>query len=74
MLTLSTDPKGAVLAAALVEHCLHPRALLSPMDADYCARMIKVVHRLGTPGFSTLNVYDKVRPSILPEAFCVLKT
>lgn len=30
------------------------------MDADYCAQIIKVVHSLGTPGFSTLNTYDKV--------------
>ncbi|KAI0693806.1 transcription factor/nuclear export subunit protein 2-domain-containing protein [Cytidiella melzeri] len=54
------NPKGAVLAAALVEHCLHPRALLSPMDADFCAQIIKLVHTLGTPGFSTLNTYDKL--------------
>lgn len=58
---LVVDPKGAVLASALVEHCLHPRALLSPMDADFCAQIIKLMHCLGTPGFSTLNTYDKVR-------------
>ncbi|GJE84409.1 THO complex subunit 2 [Phanerochaete sordida] len=54
------NPKGIPLAAAIVEHCLHPRALLSPMDADYCVQLIKAVHLQGTPGFSTLNVYDKL--------------
>ncbi|EKM59356.1 uncharacterized protein PHACADRAFT_191704 [Phanerochaete carnosa HHB-10118-sp] len=54
------NPKGTTVAAAIVEHCLHPRAMLSPMDADYCAQIIKVVHLQGTPGFSTLNIYDKL--------------
>ncbi|KAI0091900.1 transcription factor/nuclear export subunit protein 2-domain-containing protein [Irpex rosettiformis] len=54
------NPKGATLAAALVEHCFHPRALISPMDADFCSQIIKVMHSLGTPGFSTLNTYDKL--------------
>lgn len=31
------------------------------MDADFCAQFIKVIHLQGTPGFSTLNCYDKVR-------------
>jgi len=31
------------------------------MDADYCAQVIKAIHIMGTPGFSTLMVYDKVR-------------
>jgi hypothetical protein len=60
------DRKGSVvLASALVEYCLHPRALLSPMDADYCAQVIKIIHSLGTPGFSTLNTYNMVRVSLM---------
>lgn len=31
------------------------------MDADFCAQFIKVLHTQGTPGFHTLNCYDKVR-------------
>ncbi len=30
------------------------------MDADYCAQVIKAIHIMGTPGFSTLMVYDRV--------------
>ena len=57
----SVGPKPATLAAAIVEHCLHPRALISPMDADYAAQIVKVLHLLGTPGFPTFHTYDKVR-------------
>ncbi|KAL6309570.1 transcription factor/nuclear export subunit protein 2-domain-containing protein [Sparassis latifolia] len=56
----SHNPKAAVLAASFIEHCLQPRCLLSPMDADFCAQFIKVIHSQGTPGFSTLMCYDKI--------------
>jgi THO complex subunit 2 len=56
----SHGPKALTLASAIVEHCIQPRCLLSPMDADYCAQVIKSIHVMGTPGFSTLHVYDKV--------------
>ena len=49
-----------MLASAIIEHCIQPRCLLSPMDADFCAQIIKVVHTQGTPGFPTLMCYDKV--------------
>ncbi|KAF7331994.1 hypothetical protein MKEN_00079700 [Mycena kentingensis (nom. inval.)] len=47
------------LMSAIIEHCIQPRCLLSPMDADYCAQIIKVLHSLGTPGFHTLQCYNK---------------
>ena len=53
-------PKATALASAIIEHCIQPRCLLSPMDADYCAQVIKAVHIMGTPGFNTLMVYNKV--------------
>lgn len=52
------------LVSAIVEHCIQPRALLSPMDAEFCAQFIRVLHLQGTPGFYTLMCYDKVRPSL----------
>ncbi|THH13890.1 hypothetical protein EW146_g6381 [Bondarzewia mesenterica] len=52
--------KAAALSSAIIEHCIQPRCLLSPMDADYCVQMIKVIHTLGTPGFSTLMTYDRL--------------
>lgn len=54
------EHRSAVLASAIIEHCIQPRCLLSPMDADYCAQIIKVIHTQGTPGFPTLMVYDRL--------------
>jgi THO complex subunit 2 len=51
----------ADVAKAVIEHCIQPRCLLSPMDADYCAEIIKVIHQEGTPAFYTLRLYDLVR-------------
>lgn len=59
-LNLPPAPNGKTLASAIIEHCLQPRCLLSPMDADFCSQIIKVIHTQGTPGFPTLLVYDKV--------------
>ena len=55
---LATKPNA--LINAVIEHCIQPRCLLSPMDADFCAQFIKVLHLQGTPGFHTLGCYDKV--------------
>ncbi|KXN87957.1 THO complex subunit 2 [Leucoagaricus sp. SymC.cos] len=52
--------KSTSLVTAIIEHCIQPRCLLSPMDADFCAQFIKVLHTLGAPGFHTLAVYDKL--------------
>ncbi|KAI9000935.1 transcription factor/nuclear export subunit protein 2-domain-containing protein [Trametes punicea] len=56
----SHNPKAAALASCIIEYCLQPRCLISPMDADFCAQFIKVIHLQGTPGFSTLMCYDKL--------------
>lgn len=53
--------KATVLIAGLIEHCFQPRCLLSPMDADFCAQFVRVMHQQGTPGFWTLTCYDRVR-------------
>ncbi|TFK73010.1 hypothetical protein BDN72DRAFT_791474, partial [Pluteus cervinus] len=53
-----TTAKGSTLVNALIEQCIQPRCLLSPMDADFCAEFIKVLHTQGTPGFHTLRCYD----------------
>lgn len=55
------------LVGSLIEHCIQPRCLLSPMDADFCAQFIKVMHTQGTPGFHTLMCYDKVRVGAHPS-------
>lgn len=52
--------KPALLISSIIEHCIQPRCLLSPMDADFCTQFIKALHLMGTPGFHTLAMYDKV--------------
>ncbi|KAH9943361.1 transcription factor/nuclear export subunit protein 2-domain-containing protein [Epithele typhae] len=54
------NPPRPTLASYMIEHCILPRCLLSPMDADFCAQFIKVMHLQGTPGFSTVMCYDKI--------------
>ena len=49
------------LAPQIVQHCITPRALLSPMDADFCSFFIKTLHLTATPGFHTLGILDGVR-------------
>ncbi|KAJ7667690.1 transcription factor/nuclear export subunit protein 2-domain-containing protein [Mycena polygramma] len=51
---------ATVLVGSIIEHCIQPRCLISPMDADYCVQIIKVLHTLGTPGFHTLMCYNKI--------------
>lgn len=48
------------LIDALIEHCIQPRCLISPMDADFCAQFVKLMHKEGTPNFHTLRLYDKL--------------
>lgn len=67
LLYCPVEHRYAVLATAIIEHCIQPRCLLSPMDADYCAQIIKVIHTQGTLGFPTLMCYDKVRVKFLRE-------
>ncbi|KAK7060210.1 THO2 plays a role in transcriptional elongation [Paramarasmius palmivorus] len=52
--------KPNIVLDILIEHCIQPRCLLSPMDADFCAQFVKVMHTQGTPGFYTLACYDKL--------------
>ncbi|KAF8324471.1 transcription factor/nuclear export subunit protein 2-domain-containing protein [Cantharellus anzutake] len=40
------------------QHCLHPRSLLSPTDAEFSARFLKQLHLIGTPRFSSLSAYN----------------
>ncbi|KAF9569407.1 hypothetical protein CPC08DRAFT_182366 [Agrocybe pediades] len=53
-------PKSSQLGTAIIEYCIQPRCLLSPMDADFCAQFIKVLHLQGIPNFYTVGCYDKL--------------
>jgi THO complex subunit 2 len=48
------------LNIALLEHCLIPRAMLSPSDGQYAARMIKYLHSAATPNFRTAGLLGQL--------------
>lgn len=52
--------KGTSFIQSLIEHCIQPRCLLSPMDAIYSSKFIRIMHERGTPGFHTLMCYNQV--------------
>ncbi|KAK0191289.1 transcription factor/nuclear export subunit protein 2-domain-containing protein [Armillaria mellea] len=53
-----SSKRNLALVEAMLEHCIYPRCLLSPMDADYTAQMIRLLHTQGTPGFQTIVCYN----------------
>ncbi|WFD07414.1 THO2 plays a role in transcriptional elongation [Malassezia vespertilionis] len=52
------DVDKGLLVEQLVAQCLHPRALLSPIDAMFAARFLRLLHTNGTQHLPTLAVYD----------------
>ena len=52
--------KGDFVSDSILEKCIVPRLLLSPSDADYCFRMIKLLHENATPNFRTLSLYNNL--------------
>ena len=47
------------LNVALIEHCIFPRLVMSPLDAMYTFKMIKWLHSEGVVNFRTMGVYDQ---------------
>ncbi|KAG8827201.1 THO complex subunit 2, partial [Serendipita sp. 399] len=52
--------ESAELLKYIVQYCVIPRALLSPMDAEFSAQFIRILHGLGTKGFWTLGCYNRL--------------
>ena len=50
--------KGDFVSDAILEKCIIPRVRLSPSDADYCFRMIKLLHESAVPNFRTMALYN----------------
>lgn len=44
----------------LMQLCIFPRCIFTPLDALYCAQFVHTVHALKTPNFSTLLCYDRL--------------
>ncbi|TID19511.1 hypothetical protein E6O75_ATG06849 [Venturia nashicola] len=52
--------KQDALMDAIIQECFVPRLTLSPIDATFTARFIFWVHKMGTPGFKTRYVLDRL--------------
>jgi len=52
--------KPDIVSDAILERCLIPRLILSPSDADFCFKMIKLLHDNSTPNFRTLSLYGRL--------------
>ncbi|KAG8744851.1 THO complex subunit 2 [Ceratobasidium sp. 414] len=48
------------VASNFVQYCIHPRALLSPLDADFCSHFLKLITTIGTPTANCVKFYDYV--------------
>jgi THO complex subunit 2 len=58
-------------AKAFLIYCIYPRSIQSPDDAIYCARFAVGLHRLETPGFSTLHYIDELISIVAGSLFGV---
>ncbi|KAK1836366.1 THO complex subunit 2 [Podospora conica] len=45
---------------AFLEECLLPRLQLSPVDAEYCFKLIKYLHEFSAPNFKLMSLYDRL--------------
>jgi hypothetical protein len=53
--------------------CAFPRLKFSVVDARYCAQFVRVLHDIGTPGFSSLAFFDHVVRVVVPTATWVTR-
>jgi THO complex subunit 2 len=58
------------IAATLTQHLVHPRLMMSPIDAVYCTQFCLLLHEMQAPRFSTLHCVDRVVRTITPLIFC----
>ena len=45
---------------AFLEECILPRLHMSPLDAEYCFRLIKFLHEFSAPNFKLMSLYDRL--------------
>lgn len=55
-----SSAKGDDISDSFEMMCLLPRLKQSPVDAEYCFRMIRFLHDNGVPHFRTLSVYARL--------------
>lgn len=44
----------------LAQYCLIPRALISPTDAIFAGRLLRLMHTIGARNFASLTAYDRI--------------
>jgi len=54
---------------ALIQHCVLPRAVLSPEDAIYTAKFFHLLHNIDVPNFPSLKFLDLVFRIVLANLF-----
>ncbi len=52
--------KADATADTLLEECILPRLQVSPVDAEYCFRLVKFLHQFSTPNFKLMSLYDRL--------------
>jgi THO complex subunit 2 len=45
---------------ALLEECILPRLQISPLDSEYCFKLIKFLHEFSAPNFKLMSLYDRL--------------
>lgn len=63
----SSLPDKKVAIGAVMQHCILPRALLSPEDALYCAKFLLLLHDVNVPYFVTPSVIERVVTFVAPH-------
>jgi THO complex subunit 2 len=41
-------------------YCIYPRCKISPADATFCVKFVKLIYTLGTPNFSLFNLINRL--------------
>lgn len=52
--------KADATSDAFLEECILPRLQLSPLDAEYCFKLIKFLHEFSAPNFKLMSLYDRL--------------
>lgn len=50
----------SVLVHQMLQQCILPRALLSPTDAMFAGKFIRLVHLQGARNFASITLYDRI--------------
>lgn len=52
------DPR--ITANLILQHCIYPRCVFSPLDALFCGKFLFLLHSIATPNLSFVSLLDSV--------------